>query len=144
MMTGAERTDPRPVLDESEEDGTVVIALLGDWDFAQSAELRERLDALTSPALVVDLRETTFLDSTILSVIVRAERRLSRDGGNVSIRLPEDGLIKRVFAMMSLDRLFDDAPYDSSQAASAESPANVLEKNARRAACGSSDLRTSS
>jgi anti-anti-sigma factor len=144
MMTGAERTDPRPGLEESEEGGVPVIALVGDWDFAQAAELRERFDGLASDALIVDLRGTTFLDSTILSVIVRVERRLARDGGGVSVRLPEDGLIKRVFAMMSLDRLFDDAPYASSHFARVERPANVLEKNARSAAGGSPDLRTSS
>jgi anti-anti-sigma factor len=110
MVTGAEAGDPRPVLHESEEDGAAVIALLGDWDFAQAAELRERIGAMTARSIVIDLRRTTFLDSTIISVIVRTERRLSDEGGAASVRLPDDGLIKRMFAMMSLDRLFDDAP----------------------------------
>jgi len=94
---------------EDEEDAVAVLALAGDWDFTQAAELRERIGALTARSIVLDLRGTTYLDSTIISVIVRADRRLARDGGGASLRLPDDGLIKRMFAMMSLDRLFDDA-----------------------------------
>jgi len=129
---------------ESEDDGVAVVALAGDWDFTQAARLRERIEAVTAASLVIDLRDATYIDSTIIAVVVRALRRLSAEGGSAALRLPDDGLMKRMFAMMSLDRQFDEPAYASSHFASAERPANVLEKNARRAACGSSDLRTSS
>jgi len=144
VEASTEPSDVRPVLVASEDDGVAVVALAGDWDFTQAARLRERIGTLPAASMVVDLRRTTFIDSTIIAVIVRAQRRVSAEGGSAALRLPDDGLMKRMFAMMSLDRAFDDPAYASSHFASADRPANVLEKNARNAACGSSDLRTSS
>ncbi|MEV0483819.1 STAS domain-containing protein [Streptomyces sp. NPDC050508] len=63
-------------------DGLLVVDLHGDLDLATATPLREWLDsvvALRAPAYVVDLRRTTFIDSTGLNLVLRFRRRV-REG----------------------------------------------------------------
>ncbi|MFJ9376945.1 STAS domain-containing protein [Streptomyces sp. NPDC101455] len=66
-------------------DGLLVVDLQGDVDLATATPLREWLDsvvALSAPAYVVDLRRTTFIDSTGLNLVLRFSRRvLEREAG---------------------------------------------------------------
>lgn len=60
-------------------DGLLVVDLHGDVDLATATPLREWLDsvvALRAPAYVVDLRRTTFIDSTGLNLVLRFRRRV--------------------------------------------------------------------
>ncbi|MGW0830307.1 STAS domain-containing protein [Streptomyces prunicolor] len=60
-------------------DGLLVVDLHGDLDLATAGPLREWLDsvvALRAPAYVVDLRRTTFIDSTGLNLVLRFRRRV--------------------------------------------------------------------
>ena len=60
-----------------------VIAVAGELDLASGPELEAHLHDI-SPAdtelVVVDLRELDFMDSTGLSIIVRAHQRLTGEG----------------------------------------------------------------
>jgi anti-sigma B factor antagonist len=62
---------------------TAVIAVAGELDLASGPQLEEQLH-LISPAdtevVVVDLRNLEFMDSTGLSIIVRAHQRLTGEG----------------------------------------------------------------
>ncbi|WP_328685443.1 STAS domain-containing protein [Streptomyces sp. NBC_01261] len=66
-------------------DGLLVVDLHGDVDLATATPLREWLDsvvALSAPAYVVDLRRTTFIDSTGLNLVLCFRRRvLEREAG---------------------------------------------------------------
>ncbi len=60
-------------------DGLLVVDLHGDVDLASATPLRDWLDsvvALRAPAYVVDLRRTTFIDSTGLNLVLRFRRRV--------------------------------------------------------------------
>ncbi len=60
-------------------DGLLVVDLHGDVDLANATPLRDWLDsvvALRAPAYVVDLRRTTFIDSTGLNLVLRFRRRV--------------------------------------------------------------------
>ena len=60
-------------------DGLLVVDLHGDLDLATATPLSAWLDsvvALRAPAYVVDLRRTTFLDSTGLNLVLRFRRRV--------------------------------------------------------------------
>ena len=60
-----------------------ILAVSGELDLAAAASLEEELDgALTGGAevIVVDLRDLDFIDSTGLSVLVRAHQR-AQEGG---------------------------------------------------------------
>ena len=57
---------------------------------------------------VVDLTETTFLDSTILSVLLSTRKEL-HDGGRLLL-VTDDATVKRVFEIAGVDRFFDFYP----------------------------------
>jgi anti-sigma B factor antagonist len=85
-----------------------VIAVQGQADLHTAPELRTVISgALDDGArdLVVDLSETTFIDSMTLGVLLGAVKRLRPAGGKVSVVCP-DPHIRRVFEITLLDRVF--------------------------------------
>jgi anti-sigma B factor antagonist len=61
--------------------GAALIAVSGELDLASGPALESELDKVTAPEttlVVVDLRELEFMDSTGLSIIVRAHQRLAQ------------------------------------------------------------------
>jgi anti-anti-sigma factor len=62
---------------------TAVVAVRGELDLASGPELEAELDRISAPEtqlLVVDLRGLDFMDSTGLSILVRAHQRLAAEG----------------------------------------------------------------
>ena len=60
-----------------------VVAVSGELDLASGPELEAELDQLTGPDIqlvVIDLRALDFMDSTGLSILVRAHQRLAGEG----------------------------------------------------------------
>lgn len=87
---------------------TMVFDVVGDADLHSAPELRERLrGAMDDGAtiLVLDLTETTLVDSTSLGVLLGAMKRLREHDGQIRlvVPLPE---IRRVFEITMLDRIF--------------------------------------
>ena len=71
-----------------EEDGTVHMALSGEVDFGNVAELRAAIlrQANGEPRnLVIDLSGVTFLDSMGLSVLIQGKRSVEGSGGQLAI-----------------------------------------------------------
>lgn len=61
----------------------VVVAVTGELDLASGPELEAELDQVSGPEvklLVIDLRNLDFMDSTGLSILVRAHQRLATEG----------------------------------------------------------------
>ncbi len=64
------------------------MVLSGELDLASGPELAQALDSLSgSPAqrLVIDLRQLEFMDSTGLSIIVRAHQRFADEGRELGL-----------------------------------------------------------
>jgi anti-anti-sigma factor len=62
-------------------DGVAVVELSGELDIAATTELRSRVDeAAAGRALVLDLAGATFLDSSMLKELLRANAELDRYG----------------------------------------------------------------
>lgn len=60
-----------------------MVAVSGELDLASGPELETELDRLSGPEtkmVVIDLRELDFMDSTGLSIIVRAHQRMADEG----------------------------------------------------------------
>lgn len=74
---------------EVRTDGSAaVIVVRGELDLATSPELEQQLEQLwgsDTQVLVIDLRELEFMDSTGLSIIVKAHQRLSEAGRKLSL-----------------------------------------------------------
>jgi anti-anti-sigma factor len=86
-------------------DGMVRLALAGEFDLSNAAEVEEALKEIESerPALLVlDLRELTFMDSTGLRVMVSADARARDDSRRLAVvQGPES--VHRVFRITGLD-----------------------------------------
>ena len=103
--------------------GVAVVDVRGEADLHTAHELRSAMaDAIDGGAtkLVVDLSETTFIDSMTLGVLLGAVKRLRPAGGRVSV-VCTDANIRRIFEITLLDRVF--SLHDSRAAALAEAEA---------------------
>jgi anti-sigma B factor antagonist len=67
---------------ERNESGLAVVTISGEHDLSTAPNLRRRLDILLDEgtATVVDLSPATFIDSSILGVILEARRRAVQSG----------------------------------------------------------------
>jgi anti-sigma B factor antagonist len=86
--------------------GVVVVGARGEADVYSAGLLRrELLQVIASGAelVVVDLDETTFMDSGTLGILLGAMRRLH---GKIRI-VCSDPTIRRTFEVAQLDRVFD-------------------------------------
>jgi anti-anti-sigma factor len=69
-------------VDVRDGDQAVVIGVRGELDLASSPALEQELEsgtAATAPLVIVDLRQLEFMDSTGLSVLVRAHQRATEN-----------------------------------------------------------------
>jgi anti-sigma B factor antagonist len=88
--------------------GLVVVYVRGDADLHVAPELRERLSSAIDDGaedLVLDLTETTFLDSMALGVMLGATKRLRARGGRLRLVVSSQDL-RRIFEITLLDRVF--------------------------------------
>src|SRR3954447_9002476 len=97
---------PPPVFHVEEvaaADGTVVLRVVGELDLAASGGFRERVEsALAAGArdLVIDMEETSFIDSSMLKELLRATAAGSDAGG----RLVVSGVAPPVRRLLELTR----------------------------------------
>ena len=87
---------------------TYVIALAGEVDLYTAPELKQQLLEVIGQGakeVVVDLSDTTFIDSTTLGVLVGGVKRLRPNGGQVSL-VCSDRNITKIFEITGLDRVF--------------------------------------
>jgi anti-anti-sigma factor len=77
---------------DSKEDGDAcVLALTGELSLAEAPALERRLDQVLSTnamTIVVDLAGVEFIDSTGLSVLVRAQQQASERGVELGVANP--------------------------------------------------------
>jgi anti-sigma B factor antagonist len=93
---------------EKVADDVYVIALTGEIDLYTAPEFKQQLlDIVGQGAknVVVDLTETTFIDSTTLGVLVGGVKRLRPAGGQLSI-VSSDRNITKIFEITGLNRVF--------------------------------------
>lgn len=96
-------------LSEEDLDGERhVVAVRGEIDLFTAPELKQKLtDSIEGgkTRIVVDLTDTTFLDSTALGVLIGAVKRLrTRDGALVIVN--SDQNIAKTFEITGLDQIF--------------------------------------
>jgi anti-sigma B factor antagonist len=85
-----------------------LLKVSGEVDIYTAPRLKEAvLTALEkgAPSLAFDLSQVGFLDSTGLQVLMSAKKRTAERGGEVYI-LGVTGQIRRVFSLLSLERIF--------------------------------------
>jgi stage II sporulation protein AA (anti-sigma F factor antagonist) len=68
--------------------GTLVLKLVGEHDLAASAGFRERVEAALAAGarnVVIDMEETTFIDSSMLKELLRANTAIADAGGRMVV-----------------------------------------------------------
>lgn len=88
--------------------GAHVVAVRGEVDLFTAPEFKQRVMAPIGAGVdhvVVDLMETTFIDSSSLGVLIGAHRRLKARGGRLVVACAEEAIIK-TFRITGLDTVF--------------------------------------
>ena len=91
----------------ADNEGARVISVRGELDLYPAPDLRTRLLSAVEDGqdeIVLDLRETTFMDSTALGVIIAALRALQERGGRL-VLVNERRSIAKTLAITGLDRV---------------------------------------
>jgi anti-sigma B factor antagonist len=83
-----------------------VVRVEGEVDVASCGALWDRMavEIERTNGVILDLSETTFVDSSGLSVFVRAKRALDTAGGSLVLRNPRPQ-VARVLALTGLDKV---------------------------------------
>lgn len=115
-MDEASATDFR-ITEHTPRTGVRLLAVRGEADLHTAPELRERVGSAIdegAQAIVLDLTETTFLDSMSLGVLLGAMKRMrAREGAlRLVVSRPD---VRRIFEITLLDRVF---PLDETAAES--------------------------
>jgi anti-sigma B factor antagonist len=88
------------------DDGTFVVSVAGELDlYTVPALERALLSAEDGGAIVVELSECTFIDSTALGILLAAKRRLGIAGPRLSIVAPSPE-VRQPFELTGVDREF--------------------------------------
>jgi anti-sigma B factor antagonist len=108
---------------EKADTDAIVLSLTGEVDLYTCPELKTELLRVIdegAKVVVVDLSETTFIDSTGLGVLIRGVERLRTNDGRLAVVVVDPNL-KKVFEITGLDRVF--SIHGSRDEALANSPA---------------------
>jgi anti-anti-sigma factor len=95
------RVDPFGVT-SYEFDGGRVISLWGELDASTCGHLTEHLIGAPASLIVVDLRDLSFVDSSGLGAIHRAQPKALKEGGTLVVSRPSP-VVTRVLEITGLD-----------------------------------------
>jgi anti-sigma B factor antagonist len=97
------------------QDGASLLTFAGDYDVFCAPAVRDRVhgELDRGAPCVIDLRGATFIDSTIMSVLLGANRRSNQAGIPFALVLEEgsDSPVRRIFEvthLLTVFRVFDD------------------------------------
>jgi anti-anti-sigma factor len=100
-MTDATPFEARTSLDQD----VLTVEASGEVDMSTAPRLLEIVDAVSDVVrlVVVDLTGVSFLDSSGLNTLVKAQRRLSPRGIGLRVVVPADHAVRRVFEIARLE-----------------------------------------
>jgi anti-sigma B factor antagonist len=107
-MTYRLMTTDFAITDRRHDDDTHVVAVTGEIDLFTAPEFKQRVAAPIDAGranVIVDLSETTFIDSSSLGVLIGAHRRLKLRGGSLTVVCDNDAIVK-TFRITGLDGVF--------------------------------------
>jgi anti-sigma B factor antagonist len=88
-------------------DDVCVVLVHGEADLHSASELRERLAGVIDDGpkrVLVDLSDTSFIDSMALGVLLGGTKRLRAGDGQLELIVPKPD-IRRIFEITMLDRI---------------------------------------
>jgi anti-sigma B factor antagonist len=100
------------IVDRKVDSDTHVVAVSGEIDLFTAPEFKQRTSAPIDAGrthLIVDLTETSFIDSSSLGVLIGAHRRLKLRGGTLVVVCDTESIVK-TFKITGLDGVFAIVP----------------------------------
>lgn len=94
---------------EQLDNGLHAFRVEGELDHATAPELRARLDAAIeagAQAILIDLGDCLFIDSTGLSVIVHARKHILESGGRFELCCADEAQTRRLLEITGIDEAF--------------------------------------
>jgi anti-anti-sigma factor len=98
--------DPPPSTRVEHHDAVSCVAVNGEIDIVKAHDLREQLTGAVRNedlGLVIDLAETSYIDSVGVSLLFELAERLAGRQLRMAVVLPKDGLVTRVLTIVNLD-----------------------------------------
>jgi len=95
-------------LETTQRDGQTVLTVRGEIDVYTAPRLRQAIVDLVdagSVNIVIDMDKVDFLDSTGLGVLVEGLKRVRTRGGDLSIVVTQDKIVK-IFEITGLNKAF--------------------------------------
>jgi anti-sigma B factor antagonist len=95
-----------------DDDHIKIIAVKGEVDLYSSPIFREKLLEVTTAnhkAIVVDLEQVTYMDSSGIATLVEALQQVGKYGGKLRVANLRDA-VRDVFELSRLDKVFDISP----------------------------------
>jgi anti-sigma B factor antagonist len=87
--------------------GGTILALNGEFDLAQRHRINDAFGAVSNePLVIVDLERAVYIDSTVLSCLIRLRNEISERGGTMIVTSPRP-MVKRLFEIAALSEVFD-------------------------------------
>ncbi|WP_347567441.1 STAS domain-containing protein [Actinopolyspora sp. BKK1] len=107
LAHGAHRLDPALRMSiQRPAPGLAVIGMDGEIDLSTAPRIteliRQRLTAAVLHALVIDLSEVSFIDTTGAELLIRAQRRAEQRGIELHV-VPGAGCVKRILDLTGID-----------------------------------------
>ena len=96
------------IRDRPVDGNTHVVSVTGEVDLFTAPEFKQRVTAPIAAGVdhvIVDLMETTFIDSSSLGVLIGAHRRLKSRGGSLIVACDDEAIVK-TFRITGLDGVF--------------------------------------
>ncbi|VVO20237.1 STAS domain-containing protein [Pseudomonas fluorescens] len=95
------------VSSEVSQDGQkLTISIKGRFDFAKHQEFRESYEDRKLSAVVVDLKEATYLDSSALGMLLLLRDHAGGDNSDIRV-VNSSSDVKKILAISNFDKLFD-------------------------------------
>ncbi|MCP2022727.1 UNVERIFIED_ORG: anti-anti-sigma factor [Pseudomonas reinekei] len=96
-----------PVVTEVSPDGQkLTISVKGRFDFAKHQEFRQSYEDKKLSAVVVDLKDATYLDSSALGMLLLLRDHAGGDDSDVRV-VNSNTDVRKILAISNFDKLFD-------------------------------------
>lgn len=99
--------------------GVSLLVFRGELDLAAAAAMRRRVESVAATALVIDLRDVTFIDSSALRELLHARQNVEEAGGRMVLAgVPAS--VRRLLDLTGTAAMFETAPTRASALAGFE------------------------
>ena len=90
-----------------ETDGIVAVCLEGEFDLSNVRDLSDEIDRALEAGndLILDLSQVTFMDSSIISILVQGSREASARQQRMVLQLGTAAVVERVLELFAIEQV---------------------------------------